>query len=475
MYIVVKANFVNCLFYSVVMSPLFWQKQAFPIAAGVVVILIFVISNSRIFKWKHVRPESAEVQKILKRVDTCLEVATISQEFTKIGYDVAARNDAKHFIEALRRVIPQNFSHKYLSPCWETNFSVSIKGRLLESKVGNITLLSNPWNYDSIGKHVFKFVRSKGTFKSNVVCLPKIFLLGFEKCGTSFLYCLMTDGLGRPPVQLRKEPWWWNQLQEYQHHHVIPQPENIPLNFLNFVKAYEMIAGGNHDVVTIDASANTLNTYNDIYEKTPADLCLLPAIIPEVLPDSKFVITLRNPTTMLYSAFLYSCKIHMKGRMGSNSPDIFHERILTKLKQFEQCRKHSSLEWCARNITYDIYSHELPCGRTRISLAMYYIHIRKWLSGASQNRFLFLTMEEVINNTEALRKKLWEFIGYTGEYKWVKASSACRRLRNINYYHSDPQLKMRSDTEMILKNFFQPYNLMLAELLGDKKFLWEDS
>jgi len=477
------------------MSQLFCHKQVFLAVAGIVVILIVAISNPRTFKWKQVHPESAEVQKIMNqvnprtfkwkqvhsesaevqkimnRVDTCLEAATVSQEFTKVGYDIVARNDAKYFIEALRTIIPRNFSHKYLSPCWETNFSVSIQGRLLESKVGNMTFLSNPWNYELLGERVFQFVKSKGTFKSNVVCLPKIFLLGFGKCGSTFLYCLMTDGLGKQPVQLRKGLFWWQQLDEYQHHHVIPQPENIPVNLLNFVKAYEMIAEGNYGVVTIDGSANTLKTY---YENSHANLCLLPAIIPEVLPDSKFVITLRNPTTLLYSAFLWSCKIHMKGHMGSNSPDIFHERILTKLKQFEQCRKHSSLEWCALNITYDIYSHELPCGRTTISLAMYYIHIRKWLSVTSRDRFLFLTMEEVIKNTEALRKKLWEFMGYNGEYKPVKASS-CTQMRNKNHYQSDPRLKMRNDTEMILKNFFQPYNQMLAELLGDKKFLWEDS
>ena len=268
------------------MSSLFWNKLVFRAAVGVIVIFIFVMSNSRTFtEWKKVHQysvkerESTEVQKIMNQVDTCLEAATISQEFAKTGYDIAARNDAKHFIEALRTIIPRNFSHKYLSPCWETNFSVSIKGRLLESKVGNITFLSNPWNYDFTGKKVFQFVKSKGTFKSNVVCLSKIFLLGLEKCGTTFLYCLMTDGLGRPPLQLRKEPFWWNQLQEYQHHHVIPQPENIPVYLLNFVKAYEMIAAGNYGVVTVDASPNTMYTYNDIYEKTPADLCLLPAIM----------------------------------------------------------------------------------------------------------------------------------------------------------------------------------------------------
>jgi len=60
----------------------------FPAAAGVVVFLIFLVSSSRMFKWKPVHCESAEVQKIMNRVDTCLEAATVSQEFTKVGYQL---------------------------------------------------------------------------------------------------------------------------------------------------------------------------------------------------------------------------------------------------------------------------------------------------------------------------------------------------------------------------------------------------
>ena len=41
----------------------------------------------------------------------------------------------------------------------------------------------------------------------------------------------------------------------------------------------------------------------------------------------------------------------------------------------------------------------------------------------------------------------------------------------IDYQH-DPGLQMREDTRQILEEFFQPYNRMLADLLGDDKFLW---
>lgn len=65
-------------------------------------------------------------------------------------------------------------------------------------------------------------------------------------------------------------------------------------------------------------------------------------------------------------------------------------------------------------------------------------------------------------------------MGYPGEFKGVKAS-ACKGKYNRNRHWNDFQLKMRKDTEEILKNFFWPYNQMLAELLDDKKFLCEDS
>ena len=42
----------------------------------------------------------------------------------------------------------------------------------------------------------------------------------------------------------------------------------------------------------------------------------------------------------------------------------------------------------------------------------------------------------------------------------------------VDYKH-DPRLQMREDTRQILEEFFQPYNQMLAELLGDDKFLWK--
>ena len=71
-----------------------------------------------------------------------LEATNVSHDFNKAGYDIAARDHAEQFIKMLRTIIPQTFSSKYYSPCWETDFQVSMKGTdLVESlKVNDLPI-----------------------------------------------------------------------------------------------------------------------------------------------------------------------------------------------------------------------------------------------------------------------------------------------------------------------------------------------
>ena len=423
---------------------------------------------------------SQEVQRILSRVDTCLDATNMTQKFRAAGYYAPAKEHAEQFIRNLRTVIPQNFSAKYSSPCWDTDFQISMNTNtsVVDSRIGNKTFRSNSDLYKFALNYGFlaKVTKERGTFKSSVACLPKIFQMGAAKSGTSFLYCLMTRGLGMRPGQITKELHWWERwpqtdpsLPNPKH---IPQPNNIPVYLMNFAHAYESIAAGDSQFVTVDGSPNAFQDVPAYYmNEPPVNYCLLPAIIPEVLPDSKFVITLRNPVEMVYSAFLYTCN----GRhMPSRTPDIFHERIMKKLNQFEDCMKNSFLDWCARNITYEVTTPELTCGDTRVAFGIYYINVRRWLSVTSPKQFLFLTTEEVTKNTNATGRRLWDFMGYPGDFKGVSAS-VCSSSTNSNSHRNKPVLKMRLDTREILKNFFKPYNKLLAKLLDNKKFLWEEN
>ena len=419
-----------------------------------------------------------EVQRILERLDTCLEATNMMKYLKEAKLYTVARDRAKQFFRDLRTIIPKTFNSSYYSPCWDVHFNVELTGTRVKSKVANMTFISDIMKYQYSSRSILQ-EHYYGKFSSNVVCLPKILVPGFIKCGSTYLYSLMTEGLGVTPAQNEKEPHWWILGGANTHPHQ-PARADIPIYFFNFAKGTELIQAGHYDVITIDSSVNLIFDWLRYKEdEPPINYCQMPAIIPQVLPDSKFIVVMRKPAQMMYSAFWYSCSTRgvrvVPGQSRVSAPDIFHERVVIKLERFNQCLKHFSLEWCVVNITYDFFSQEFACGTTRIELGIYYVHVHKWLSIIPRERFLFLTMEEVLEDINGTGRKLWKFMGVPGEFKGVLPFEADRNEQKANNYHEELSLQMRKDTEKLLDDFFQPYNRKLVDLLGDPKFLWENS
>ena len=118
------------------------------------------------------------------------------------------------------------------------------------------------------------------------------------------------------------------------------------------------------------------------------------------------------------------------------------------------------------------------CGRTRLEMGLYYVHARKWLSVVPRERILFFTLEELA--TQDLKhsaKVIVDFLEIdSGDLKMhnlLDIHCSKNQQKGIDYKHN-PRLMMRNDTRQILIEFFKPYNQMLANLLGDDKFLWND-
>ena len=49
-----------------------------------------------------------------------------------------------------------------------------------------------------------------------------------------------------------------------------------------------------------------------------------------------------------------------------------------------------------------------------------------------------------------------------------------KKKGHLNKAKRKPQ-KMLAETQILLKKFYRPYNEKLADLLGDKKYLWQDN
>ncbi len=425
-----------------------------------------------------------EILRINRRLERCLQVSNLLQLFNKRGLDIVAKQNARDFYSTLRSVVPRSFDAGYaLSPCWNASYKVAMQenGRVVVS-LGKLTFESDISEYHEALKLSLQ-KEYHGQYESSVVCLPKVFISGFPKCGSTYVYDVITKGLSIPIAQAEKEPHFWvirnNSMytQELTSKHVV-------MYLLNFAKAsrwteLQMAHNTVLPVITIDGSPNWIHSWPLYFgQEKVVNYCQAPAVIPEILPKAKFLIVMRNPIRALYSAFWYSCTIQgfsMPYETQLQAPTIFHKRIEIKLNQLHNCLQTFSLDWCVVNITYDLQSSSLPCGRTSLEMVLYYVHVHKWLSVFPREHFIFLTLEELLETPDEVAKNLWQFMGIPGDFTGLQQFEANTNEQTTVKYHSDPHLRMRQDTEQRLKEFFRPYNQMLADLLGDKKFLWEDS
>ena len=436
---------------------------------------------------------SEEINTVVHQMEQCLLQTNLSEFFEKRELYPEARESLVHILKVLRKLIPR-FSMPYDMPCWKLPIAVhksvvshagGRKDNVLSGTIENLTFsytMDHRWSHVDLVNKV-QWNRNKN-IERNTVCLPKVFLLGYPKCGSTFLYCILQRVISASGCsscssgcEATKEARWWiaNFLRNRLHR---TSPEYLILYLLNFDKSAVYVERS-QPAVTIDASPNLMfETMTFSRNKTIENYCLLPSLLPVILPDSKYFVVMRNPITMLYSAFWFSCT--MLGQKldfdVSKGPDLFHKMISMKIAIFNECKRQGKpLDFCVNLLVPPLNSADLPkCGRIRLEIGLYYFHARKWLSVVPHERIHFFTMEELATqDLQHTAKVILDFLELPSTNIKLPPKVQCNEntQHKIDYKH-DSRLKMREDTKQILEEFFQPYNQMLADLLGDDKFLW---
>ncbi len=409
------------------------------------------------------------------RVQMCLSATGMKEYFQQNGLLEDALTSAANYVARIRRLVPERFLTAFSSHCWAVNITVQVDrsstGSLtIHGKYGTISYQGNLTN-----THVRPYNPSNGADFLSVACIPEVFLAGFAKCGSTYLYSL----LHQHPLIIKsrsKEPHWWlfaNHFTDNTSGNALFLAEYL-LTYKSLVE--EMQKQNTFGLLSVDATPSKMYRWPhfDKDKNLKVNYCLLPAVIPKVLPRAKFLVVMRNPTDLLYSSFWFSCT-----RRGGNvakdeqlkGPNIFHERVVKKISTFKICIERFPLVKCVLDSTRNSFSLELPCGKIRLDMSLYYVHVHKWLSVVPQSKFLFLTLEELSADADGTMSEVWNFLGLPYTVLQPAEMSSWNQQERIDYHHN-PQLFMREDTRELLNKFFAPYNQMLADLLGDDKFQW---
>ena len=427
-------------------------------------------------------PGNEQYATYINNLQMCLDTTSLTDYFHREKFLSTAVANVKHYVDILHEFIPHQFNATLPNHCWNDDVELVIGSSSFSGHIGRTQYNVSLQDMDSNKNTMLCVLRWVKNYPKKYFlpfsCIPEVFITGFPKCGTTNMYTLLTS---HPAVSkpIQKEPLWWDRSEHFTDNtmkNALYMADYLA-NFGSLVEKLSM-TGARNPVYSVDAATTTLYHIPRLSSQKNGiiDVCLLPSVLPVVLPKVKFIVMLRNPVTYLYSHFWYSCTINHKPLswdVASKGPDIFHDRVLKRIASFRSCIARFPLAKCGQGTEHSraFNAKMRNCGDVFISIALYYVHIQKWLSVVPRKRWLFITTEELSANKSQTMNRVWDFLNIPP----MKEETQGRKYTQIFVdYHNNQSLFMRNDTRKILKDFFRPYNQMLADLLGNRKFLWED-
>lgn len=291
--------------------------------------------------------------------------------------------------------------------------------------------------------------RNTSTTNGNLTCVPKVFLAGFPKCGSTQLYQMILKSEEVVGGAIKELHWWTRNVRNG----TIELYLNYFSQATNFIRLRPRALALDGSQSTIWETGYTQNT------------CDIPRLMSTFLPDAKYILIMREPVSRLYSDFLYFCQ--NRGNFSSAKYD-FHQYTLAEIARFNECITHLPLSICVRNSTHDFIVKETSRG-VRLGIGIYYDHISRWLQYVPRQQFLFLRTEDMATDPFSTVQQVWKFLSVEHKPK-EDLNSLLYSQKNKN-----PHDDMLPKTRKILTSFYGIYNQMLAVFLNDTKYRWDDN
>jgi Ankyrin repeats (3 copies)/Sulfotransferase domain len=111
-------------------------------------------------------------------------------------------------------------------------------------------------------------------------------------------------------------------------------------------------------------------------------------------------------------------------------------------------------------------------GWGRLSIGMYVLYLEKWLEHFPPSQFLVVRLEDYDSQPKAYMERIFTFLSVEvhdlGQEDWDNVLN----FKHANAYRGSREPILEA-TETLLRAFHAPYNAMLAALVGDEGFNWD--
>lgn len=374
------------------------------------------------------------------------------------------------FVNAIWAVVPppEKFLSQFSNPCWYMDIHISQPMQRFFRSRENVTNSTA----SKIMRDLFQ-IHTPNSTEINFGCIPKVYFIGFPRSGSTQLYNML---INHPLIQggINKEPHWWTR-SKYE--------EKFPYNVISvFRYLSHYITPSQHllkhpKALLIDGSQSTIWD-----TRITNNWCVLPSLITNIVPEAKFIVLMRDPVQRLLSDAKYLFEEHWWSVMKngsipptylSNATKVFLENAQIEIQTFQRCLKSYSLETCTHLSLNGNKEVSNKCGRVRLGISLYHVHIRQWLNVISRKQFLFLRTDDLEQDPKGTLKRVWMFLGVPDQREKDLNDFIFDRLNSSK--HKNTLNGNITEIFEFLTRFFQPHNDKLAYLLKDSKFSWRTS
>ena len=395
------------------------------------------------------------------------DICNISIKWTRYMPDVVLA-DHDSIINAVRTIIPpvSEYDPMYKSPCWHPTYDLMPVGQLLPIKVADYVK-----KIGSAGatRLVHRVEQGPKTGRdphvgNNLACLPAVFFGTVPKTASTTMYDMLTTHALAIKTRI-KEPFWFSLYAPDLVEPSISQEVHL-LRLYSYLSA---LGKPSEKALTLDASTFTLFSHGPTQ-----DFCVISRVTSTLIPNAKFVVTLRAPWHRLYSELWWNTKASLKKYRGRyyHNKEYFHRCATTQIMWFMRCLRHSSITSCIMEVESLVplqYQWRERFCFNQLVIGMYYVHIQTWLKFFPRENFLFIRFEDFKDSPYIIMNEIADFLGISH----FKSGSLKRQLDHPgNVLHYPP---MEPQTLEVLKKFYMPFNKALANFLGDDKFLWKNA
>lgn len=264
------------------------------------------------------------------------------------------------------------------------------------------------------------FQRSLGLLTSEMRVLPDFIIIGAQRCGTTSLFNYLSHHPDIYPSTPKEVHFFSNHYRKG----VIWYRSHFPL------------ASNKRHVIRSKGRSFMAAEATPYYLSHPH----APRRIFEVLPESRFIVLLRNPVDRAYSHYQYEVK------MGFET--LSFEQALVK----EAERLSNEVERMAADEDYRSFNHQ---HYSYLSRGIYVDQLSEWVKYIQLDLMLILKSEDFYEEPENALRQVTQFLGLPDleldEYKKY----------NYAIYH-----QMEPETRKKLIDYFEPHNQRLSDFLG---------